>query len=567
MQPFQLYLIALDSSHFQADVTASPVGESGVGPVTLELPFLDGPTDRRLTVLKVLELRSFRPEHFQAEGEQAWLVANGLLNAAHTAFKPDRLAKIGQILYQILFPSVSRLGERLRQSLAVVQNEARPSRLLVEIKIGAEAAQTGRLFDYPWELLHDGRDFLALRQVSFSRYIAYEAGAPRLSGVERLGVLLISSAASDPANGLTALPDTEGERVRAGLEKADREGRVSLSQLEGGATFENLQKYLVEQPAAQLPQILHFDGHGFFGKRCRNFLEDEGRVCNTMHYQAATVCKHCGADLPAAQGFLLFESAAGGPHYVSANELGTVLMNNSLRENGPASLMLVVLSACKSAQVLADTSIFNGVAQNLIAARLPSVVAMQFSVGVTEAGAFAEGFYRWLGQRSSLSEAVSQGRLAMGSEGDQWYRPVLYLRWQDNGGGQLFAPTTTTEPTKLPVSISDSSQKSTQSKPDQRPKMTREINNFELTSKLLACPRYANPVSRQTIIAELPPVIRQALPNPLALDDKMYTVGVIRACSHYPDGLKTLIGKVLEAEDDTDAAQELRKLAQEFGIL
>ncbi|MBC6479534.1 MAG: hypothetical protein GDA56_18895 [Hormoscilla sp. GM7CHS1pb] len=24
-------------------------------------------------------------------------------------------------------------------------------------------------------------------------------------------------------------------------------------------------------------------------------------------------------------------------------------------------------------------------------------------------------------------------------EGNQWYRPVLYLRWQDNEGGQLFA--------------------------------------------------------------------------------------------------------------------------------
>jgi len=26
----------------------------------------------------------------------------------------------------------------------------------------------------------------------------------------------------------------------------------------------------------------------------------------------------------------------------------------------------------------------------------------------------------------------------MGIEGNQWYRPVLYLRWEDNEGGQLF---------------------------------------------------------------------------------------------------------------------------------
>jgi hypothetical protein len=39
--------------------------------------------------------------------------------------------------------------------------------------------------------------------------------------------------------------------------------------------------------------------------------------------------------------------------------------------------------------------------------------------------------------------AVSQGRAAMGVEGNQWYRPVLYLRWRDNEGGQLFVTLST----------------------------------------------------------------------------------------------------------------------------
>ncbi|MDE5117389.1 MAG: hypothetical protein O4860_09235, partial [Trichodesmium sp. St2_bin2_1] len=45
---------------------------------------------------------------------------------------------------------------------------------------------------------------------------------------------------------------------------------------------------------------------------------------------------------------------------------------------------------------------------------------------------------RSLGQKHSLAVAGSQGRTAMGVHGNQWYRPVLYLRWQDNEGGQLF---------------------------------------------------------------------------------------------------------------------------------
>ncbi|MEH2458039.1 NB-ARC domain-containing protein [Nostoc sp.] len=64
---------------------------------------------------------------------------------------------------------------------------------------------------------------------------------------------------------------------------------------------------------------------------------------------------------------------------------------------------------------------------------------MQYSVGVEAAAKFAQQFYRSLGQKNSLAIAISQGREAMGIEGNQWYRPVLYLRWRDNEGGQLFA--------------------------------------------------------------------------------------------------------------------------------
>ncbi|GAA6617898.1 effector-associated domain EAD1-containing protein [Scytonema sp. NUACC26] len=81
---------------------------------------------------------------------------------------------------------------------------------------------------------------------------------------------------------------------------------------------------------------------------------------------------------------------------------------------------------------------FNGVAQNLIGQGIPAVVAMQYLVGVDAASAFAEDFYLSLGQKESLAIALGNGQTAMGIEGDQWYRPVLYLRWEDNDGGQLF---------------------------------------------------------------------------------------------------------------------------------
>lgn len=44
---------------------------------------------------------------------------------------------------------------------------------------------------------------------------------------------------------------------------------------------------------------------------------------------------------------------------------------------------------------------------------MPAVVAMQYTVSVESATAFAERFYRELGNKQSLVVATSQGRVAM----------------------------------------------------------------------------------------------------------------------------------------------------------
>ncbi len=98
----------------------------------------------------------------------------------------------------------------------------------------------------------------------------------------------------------------------------------------------------------------------------------------------------------------------------------------------------MVLSACRSGMSRMSESVFNGVAQNLIGQGIPAVVAMQYSISVLAASAFSEYFYRSLGEKESLAIALRRGQSAMGIEGNQWYRPVLYLRWEDNQGGQLF---------------------------------------------------------------------------------------------------------------------------------
>jgi CHAT domain-containing protein len=384
-------------------------------------------------LLRCLEMTAFDSRYFQ-EDEQAWMVASGILDENRHNFNPKYLESIGQRLFQDLFPSDSEVKNVFLASLR--SHEQENTQLHIQLSFSSEVIRGIRLADYPWELLHDGKGFLLLhRNVTISRYIAYEGVRPNLPPTDKINVLLLSSTASDPELGLKQLGKEEAQAIRLGLETARNDGQINFVQL--GATRDKLRAYLTEHRGEDAPQVLHFDGHGLYGKRCTN------PQCHAMNKGTKiTRCRKCDRELPEAQGYLVFEDKDknGGADYISAAELGVLLSKSSLGDsnNKSGGIALVVLSACQSGMTVEGDSVFNGTAQNLIGQRIPSVVAMQYSVSVVSATKFAEQFYRSLGQKNSLGIAVSQAREAMGIEGNQWYRPVLYLRWQDNEGGQLF---------------------------------------------------------------------------------------------------------------------------------
>jgi tetratricopeptide (TPR) repeat protein len=432
MELLELYFSPLDDlTKFKVIVTQSPMGE---GETSSSLPFLDAERDWRITVIRSLEVSSFDSKFFSAEGEQEWMERAGLLGSDRSSFHPNYLVNIGQILYNSLFPPGSTVEQILQNSINFA--ECKNTKLVVQLKFEADVVQKMRLADYPWELLHNQQHFLSHYQVEFSRYIAYKAVPPNLLTADKLNVLLVSSAASDEELGLKPLPREEQKAVGKGLETAINSGHISLYKLEE-ATFAKLEHYLTEHRGEQAPHVLHFDGHGLFGKCCRK--------CGTINSGPVMQrCRNCNAELPSSQGYLVFENKDGDADYISAEQLGTLLHQSGLSDgyNQTGGVVLVVLSACQSGMAILGESVFNGAAQNLIAHRVPAVVAMQYSVRVDSATKFAEKFYRSLGQKNSLAVAVSQGRAAMGVGGNQWYRPVLYLRWQDNEGGQLFSSPT-----------------------------------------------------------------------------------------------------------------------------
>lgn len=428
MEMLTIYLSAVDAAQFKV-IARSKVGQAEADS---SLPFFETSDRWRTTLIKALEVNEFRSSAFQREGEQEWMVQQGLLSQDRESFHPAMLARIGQAMYESLFP-VGEVRDVLQRAIA--RAEEKSTQLHIQLEFNAEVTKRSRLPDYPWELAHDGQRFLAHHQVRFSRHINYVATIPNLPPVKQLNVLLVSSGASDEENGLLPLSKKEQKAVFKGLENAQAEGHIYLDVREI-RSFDQLRTYLTEAKGNQVPHIFHFDGHSSFGRRCNV------SSCRTFHGDVrAEKCKNCKAALPKPQGYLLFETQEDEPDYVSAIELGELLQKTSFRDDSTelrSGVVVAVLTACKSSMALGGESVFNGVAQQLIAHRIPAVVAMQYTIRVDAAIQFVEQFYRSLGCKNSLATAISQAQEAMGGEGNQWYRPVLYLRWEDNEGGQLF---------------------------------------------------------------------------------------------------------------------------------
>ena len=384
------------------------------------------------TVINILDATKFNQKFSEQED---WMVKKGWLNEAKTHFTSDMLKKIGQDIYDTLFnePKAKNLLSRKLGDLE--HNE----QLHIQLQFSDKKDEKGRLADYPWELAYRDNSFLEEQKVTFSRLIAFPENVPDFPAVEQINVLLVSSTIGDRNLGLkdlTHLNLQEQEAIYESLKKAG----IAV-ECKKNISFKELGDYLTEIPLEKTPHIIHFDGHGFFGQRCNNFN------CRTMHKSKASHCNKCNSPLEKTpQGYLVFKSDwTQQADYVSATEISNLISqtNCSLENKANLGTRLVVISACKSALTVNSNSVFNGIAQQLISKQIPAVVAMQYNIEVTAATAFNERFYQALANRKLLTTAVSLGKNAMGREGNQWYRPVLYLRWKNNDGGRLFGEETT----------------------------------------------------------------------------------------------------------------------------
>jgi hypothetical protein len=396
------HLVAHANYHDQSGASHAPLAfDSGRG-----LP----------AVLKLLNAEQYSADDYSSD-ESAWLRGAGFVvaGADQTAVTAVGLRRsVGERLMASLLPT----NQPARDIFERAYEETGPT-LPVELRFDADDALLGAA---PWELLRYNDDFLfrggrgsLCRRLDYPRPLA----TWQPLAVSQLRVLMI---APRPSN---VVP----------LDEADLQALKSIDQLKldflPRPTMLEFTTYLQKNRGPDAPHIIHFDGHGTFGRKCAS--------CGMISPRLATTCRNEACTRPmleeTSKGYLAWETARGNVDFVSTEDIADPL--SVLMRTTDSALRLMVVSACKSAVAASGGSAFTGVAQRLIKANVPAVIAMQFEIRADEAATFAQVLYRGLAAGDSISEALVWARTGLREE-QQWDRPVLYLRTKDEADGRFF---------------------------------------------------------------------------------------------------------------------------------
>lgn len=287
--------------------------------------------------------------------------------AAETAMKT-----MGERIFASIFSEgpAQRIYEQVEQNLS-------NCRIVVEGS-GTES------WEVPWELIRDPqRDiWLALEVHSFSRRqsSARRASKPEPMSLATLNVLLIICRPF----GYRDIPFRSLARPLLEVFRPFRD-RINLDILRP-PTFAELSKTLLARP--NFYHIVHFDGHGVLQRESTK-----------------------SEDSQIGQGWLVFEAQDGeSPQFVSGAEFGSLLARTEVP--------IALLDACYSGATPPKATL-GSIGQQLLAAGVPGVVTMNYSVLASTASQFMAEVYSALLNGESLGRAVAVGRRRLWADPDR----------------------------------------------------------------------------------------------------------------------------------------------------
>ncbi|MCC6906124.1 MAG: CHAT domain-containing protein [Anaerolineae bacterium] len=301
---------------------------------------------------------------------------------------PPALVEFGSKLYEGVFSGTVRdLYIRARYDA-----ESARAGLRIQLRLN----QAPDLAPLPWEVMFDGRDFLALAAGSpIVRYLELANPARPLQVGLPLRVLVTISSPDD-------LPPldagAEKRRMQAALGPLTEKRLVEITFSPEG-TLSGLQSVIRAASAAAAPfHVWHFIGHGLY-------------------------------DEVSHSSMLMFRSEGGSALPVTDFQLGTLF-------NSTPELRLALLNACEGARAAAANP-YSGVAAALVTRGIPAVIGMQFEISEAVASLFAGEFYASLVDGLPVEAALTEARRAIFLQSSlvEWATPILFMRTRD---GQLF---------------------------------------------------------------------------------------------------------------------------------
>lgn len=291
------------------------------------------------------------------------------------------LARAGNELFEAVF------GGDLGRIFGRAREHAR--RVRKGLALHLQFDPRDQLAQLPWELLHDGTEFLAecadtpLLRVATSGPDSLDASR----GSPRVRLLVVTACAL----GCPAL-DVDGELARLQRSVGGLFSRYLLEPLPH-ATLERLEKRLREGPPVE---IFHFIGHGAIENgEAALYLEDE---------------------------------RDGTARPLSGERLAALLAPAVSAQAPTKRPGLVVLNACDSARCPGPDP-WQGIAQSLLKKGIPRVLAMQAAIADAQAVRFAGSFYGAMAKKASPETALAIARRELRLAGNDlsWLLPVLHV--------------------------------------------------------------------------------------------------------------------------------------------
>jgi tetratricopeptide (TPR) repeat protein len=343
-----------------------------------------------------------------------------------------RMHELGRELFAKLFPD----GSDARDLWAEIRPQL--DRARVEVVSEVEAAAV-----LPWELVRDPRTDvpLSLRADSFVRAQHQTARRPRRirTGGNKIRVLLVICR---PAGSR----DVPFRSVASHLVRLSGDAN-ELFQLDvlRPPTFEQLARRLRAADDAGEPyHVVHFDGHGAWVDLLGERTAGARGGPTPLRYAPVSVVSPTRSG---HHGYLVFEDPANeaNEQFVDGPALGQLLVDTQVP--------VLVLNACRSAHsdvattpdqvdveqsdVHARVRAYGSLAQEVVDAGVPGVVAMRYNVYVVTAAQFVADLYVSLLQGEPVGEAVSAGRKQLWAQPNReiafvprplqdWVVPVVY---------------------------------------------------------------------------------------------------------------------------------------------